>query len=77
MAHNEAGLLNAAGKAGVLRQETVAGMDQLDVVLQSNLDDLIASQVRADGCVLATLANDVGLVGLCSGLDVFSKKRNE
>jgi hypothetical protein len=40
-------------------------MDHLSTMLHGNLDDLVAGQVSTDGRVLASLANDVGLVGLC------------
>ncbi len=39
-------------------------MDHLSTMLQCNLDDLIAGQIGPDRCVLAALADDVGLVGL-------------
>lgn len=39
-------------------------MDHLDVVLEGDLDDLVAGQVCADRRVLAALANDVSLIGL-------------
>lgn len=41
-------------------------MDHLRAVLQGDLDNLVASEISADRGVLAALANDVGLVGLCS-----------
>jgi hypothetical protein len=40
-------------------------MDHLCAVLDSNLDDLVAGEVCTDGGVLAPLANNVSLVGLC------------
>lgn len=40
-------------------------MDHLYTVLDGNFDDLVAGQVGADRGILSTLANDVGLVGLC------------
>lgn len=39
-------------------------MDHVDLVLHGNLDDLVAGEVGADGCVLAALADLVGLVCL-------------
>lgn len=33
-------------------------------MLQGNLDDLVTSKIRANRRVLATLANDIGFVGL-------------
>lgn len=33
-------------------------------MLQGNLDDLITSKICPNGGVLATLANDIGFVGL-------------
>jgi hypothetical protein len=62
--YNQPGFLHVASKLCVLGQETVTGMDHVDVVLESNVDDLVASQVGPDGGVLAPLANDIGLVGL-------------
>lgn len=45
-------------------QVTHTRMDQLDTVLNSNLDNLVASKVGADRGVLATLSNDIGFVSL-------------
>ncbi len=42
------------------------GMDHLSAMLDGNLDDLVASKIGTDRCVLPALANDVRLVGLCS-----------
>jgi hypothetical protein len=39
-------------------------VDHLHAVFDSNFDNLITSQVRADRGVLSTLANDVGFIGL-------------
>ena len=39
-------------------------VDQLSAVLNSNLDDLVAGEISSDRGVLASLANDVGFVGL-------------
>jgi hypothetical protein len=39
-------------------------MDHVDIVLDRNLDDLIAGEVSTNGCVLPTLPNLVGLIGL-------------
>lgn len=33
-------------------------------MLNSNLDDLVTSEIGTDGGVLATLANDIRLIGL-------------
>ena len=41
-------------------------MDHLGAMLDGNLDDLVAGKICANRCVLAALANDVCLVGLCS-----------
>ena len=35
-------------------------------MLDSNLDDLVASDISSDRRVLATLADDIGFVGLCN-----------
>lgn len=40
-------------------------MDHVGAMLQSDLDDLIAGKVGANRGILAALANDVGLIGLC------------
>ena len=39
-------------------------MNHIDIMLDRNLDNLIARQVRGNGCILAPLANHVRLVGL-------------
>lgn len=41
-------------------------MDHVDVVLNRNLDDLVAGQVSTNRRVLATSSNLVGLVSLLS-----------
>ncbi len=43
-------------------------MNHLGAVVDSNLDDLVASEVGTDGGVLPALANDVRLIGLCCPL---------
>lgn len=40
-------------------------MNQLSAVLNSDLDNLVAGEISSDRGVLASLANDVGFVGLC------------
>lgn len=47
-------------------------MDHLSAVLQGNLDNLVASQIRTDRRVLAALANDVRLIGLCTTMYISS-----
>ena len=39
-------------------------MNQLSAVLNGNLDDLVAGEISSDRGVLASLANDVGFIGL-------------
>ena len=39
-------------------------VDHVGAVLEGDLDDFIASKIRADRRVLATLADDIGLIGL-------------
>lgn len=39
-------------------------VDHLCAVVFGDFDDLVASEIGANGGVLAALANDVGLVGL-------------
>lgn len=41
-------------------------MDHLRAVLDSDLDNLIACEISSHRGVLASLANDVGFVGLCN-----------
>lgn len=43
-------------------------MNHLGTMLDSNLDDLVASQVSSDGGILSTLSNDICLIGLCEVL---------
>jgi hypothetical protein len=62
--YDEARLLDVARKLSVLGEEPVAGMDHVDLVREGNLDDLIAREVCAHGCVLAPVSDLVGLVGL-------------
>ena len=40
-------------------------VNQLGAVLYSNLDNLVAGEISSDRGVLASLANDVGFIGLC------------
>ncbi len=49
-------------------------MDHLGAMLDGNLDDLVASKVGADRCVLPALANDVRLIGLCSSLSAHASR---
>lgn len=39
-------------------------MNQLSAVLNGNLDNFVASEISSDRGVLASLANDVGFIGL-------------
>lgn len=39
-------------------------MNQLSAVLNGNLDNLVAGEISSDRGVLASLANDVGFIGL-------------
>lgn len=41
-------------------------MDHVDIVLNSDFDDLVAGEVCTDWSVLSSLSNDVCLVGLLS-----------
>lgn len=41
-------------------------MDHLGAMLECDLDNLVAREISANRGVLPTLANDVGLVGLCA-----------
>lgn len=43
-------------------------VDHLHAVVDGNFDDLVASQISADRGILAALANDVCLIGLCSNI---------
>lgn len=40
-------------------------VNHLDAMLFGNLDNLVAGEVSTDGGVLASLADDVGFIGLC------------
>ena len=40
-------------------------MDQLSTVLNSDLDNFVASEIGTDGGILTALSNNVGFVGLC------------
>jgi polyphosphate kinase len=62
--HDQTSLLNVASKLGVLREETITWMDHVDAVIKGNLDDLIARQVCTDRGVLASLSDNVRLIGL-------------
>jgi hypothetical protein len=61
--YNQTGLLDLLRKLSILRQETITWMDHVDAMVERNLDNLIASKVGADWGILATLADNVGLVG--------------
>jgi hypothetical protein len=62
--YNQPGLFNIAGKLCVLREEAVSRMNHVDIVLESDFDNLVASKIGTDRCVLSTFANDIGFVGL-------------
>lgn len=64
IAHNYAGLLDLAGKLGVLGKKTVARMDHVHSVGNSNLDDFVDGKVCLNRSVLPPGANSVGLVRL-------------
>lgn len=42
-------------------------MDQLSAVLNSNLDNFVASEIGTDRGILTALSDNVGFVGLCWG----------
>jgi hypothetical protein len=73
--YNETRFLNLASEVGILREETIAWMDHLSAVLDSNLNDLITGQVSPDRSVLAALANDVCFIGLCDKCVSSDKRR--
>lgn len=62
--YNDTRLLHIAGKFCVLRQEAIARVDHVDIVFDSNFDDLVASKVSTDWSVLSSLSNNVCLIGL-------------
>jgi len=64
--HDKTGSLNLASELGVLRQETITGMDHLGAMLNGDLDDLVAGKISTNGSVLPALSNHVCLVGLCN-----------
>lgn len=47
-------------------------VNQLSAVLYGNLDDLVAGEISSDRGVLASLANDVGFIGLWENKSVQS-----
>lgn len=51
----------AAGRNGMV----LTRMDHLRAMLQSDLDNLVSSQISTYRGVLAPFANDVGFIGLC------------
>ena len=55
----------------------LTGMDHLSSVLEGDLDDLVAGEIGTHRGVLSSLANDVGLVGLCSRRISFLHARRE
>ncbi len=64
LTYNKASFLDIPGELGIFRQEAVTWVNHLSAVLNGNLDDFITSQICTNGSVLASLANDVGFVGL-------------
>ena len=61
---------NKCESRGELVEELVSGvertrMDHLSAMLQCDLDDLVTGQISTDRSVLASLANDICLIGLC------------
>lgn len=61
---DQAVLLDLSGEIGIFGQETVTGMNEVDIVLEGDLDDLVTGQVRTDGSVLPSLSDNVGFIGL-------------
>lgn len=49
-----------------VRKGKLTGVDHLGAMLECDLDNLVAREISANRGVLSALANDVGLVGLCS-----------
>lgn len=62
--HNHAGLLDLAGKLGVLGKETVTRVDHVHSVSNSNLDNLIDGKVCLNRSILPPSANSIGLIRL-------------
>ena len=48
----------------LIRRELPTWVDHLCTVLQRNFDDLVTGEIGPDGCILATLSNDIRFVGL-------------
>lgn len=49
-------------------------MDHVGAMFKGNLDDLITSEISSHWGVLATLANDICLIGLCIKVLVIRSK---
>jgi hypothetical protein len=64
--HDHASSLDLASKLGVLAQETITGMDEVNIVCLCDFDDLVARKVSSNRCVLSSLANDIGFISLLS-----------
>ena len=58
--------LDSSCEPGVLREESVTRMDQIDPMLLGNLDDLVPCQVCAHRSELPSFSNHVCFVGLLS-----------
>lgn len=64
--HDHASSFDLASEVGVLTQEAITRVNEVNIVFLCDLDDLVTGKVGSDGCVFSSLANDIGLVGLLS-----------
>lgn len=64
IAHNNACLLDLAGKLCILRKETITRMNHVHSVGNSNLDNLVNGKVCLHRSVLSPGANGIGLIRL-------------
>ena len=62
--YDQTSCFDGTSKPGILGQEPITGVDHVDVVLDRDLDDLVAGEVSTDGGVLPALPDLVGLIGL-------------
>ena len=56
-------------------RERPTRVDHLNAMLDGNLDNLVTGKIGSDGGVLAALANDVSLVGLCESVSTIRGER--
>lgn len=62
--YDHTGLLDLASKLGVLRKETITGMDHVHSMGNSNLNNLIDRQICLHGGVLSPRTNSISFIRL-------------